>query len=430
MAVQPGEENVATLFADVHYFYGPPTDDPPHHRFDKGSYIYLFENANQGRARIEVANQPGTDNQDAFDGHLDRAHLQYSYKHSCLVTLTVGAVEGHDEWHLPTYDPHNQNKYHYRLHSVDIYFWTQQDALQFVNGIRRVLPTAQCEVLDEPGPPPRHTAEISEVVQKLERAAISTGQDPTGPNGNAAVPSFAPPPLSAVSGTEHTPPPQQFAPIAYNPAAPAAPEQVRHREKTPPPLDAEVSPLHQTLAHDAATPFSPGLVPSGRGPLSPAFVPPQFSHPSGAPSFPGPPVASVASPGMPPQGFGTLGGHPTGLAQHPGLARSATMPVQAMHSPYGTAFPGSPGYTHTPTPPITSPGLPPPQPQALPGGYNPAAPAQANEYSIHQQYYVPENGGSVNYKPKVETRGKLEENAGRLERGVSGMLKKFEKKFG
>jgi hypothetical protein len=26
--------------------------------------------------------------------------------------------------------------------------------------------------------------------------------------------------------------------------------------------------------------------------------------------------------------------------------------------------------------------------------------------------------------------GKLEENAGRLERGVSGMLKKFEKKFG
>jgi hypothetical protein len=29
-----------------------------------------------------------------------------------------------------------------------------------------------------------------------------------------------------------------------------------------------------------------------------------------------------------------------------------------------------------------------------------------------------------------EPRGKLEENAGRLERGVTGMLKKFEKKFG
>jgi hypothetical protein len=31
------------------------------------------------------------------------------------------------------------------------------------------------------------------------------------------------------------------------------------------------------------------------------------------------------------------------------------------------------------------------------------------------------------YQPKS---GKLEENAGRLERGVTGMLKKFEKKFG
>ena len=55
-------------FGDVHYFYGPPTDNPPHHRFDKGSYIYLFEDANQARARIEIANQPGTDSQDAFDG--------------------------------------------------------------------------------------------------------------------------------------------------------------------------------------------------------------------------------------------------------------------------------------------------------------------------------------------------------------------------
>ena len=55
-------------FGDVHYFYGPPTDHPPHHRFDKGSYIYLFENATSRQARVEIANQPGTDNQDAFDG--------------------------------------------------------------------------------------------------------------------------------------------------------------------------------------------------------------------------------------------------------------------------------------------------------------------------------------------------------------------------
>jgi hypothetical protein len=28
----------------------------------------LFEDANQGRARLEIANNPGTDDQDAFDG--------------------------------------------------------------------------------------------------------------------------------------------------------------------------------------------------------------------------------------------------------------------------------------------------------------------------------------------------------------------------
>ncbi|KFY06187.1 hypothetical protein V492_08122 [Pseudogymnoascus sp. VKM F-4246] len=68
MAAHPGEEVTATLFADVHYFYGPPTAKPPHHRFDKGSYLYLYENAAQRRARIEVANSAGTPDQDAFDG--------------------------------------------------------------------------------------------------------------------------------------------------------------------------------------------------------------------------------------------------------------------------------------------------------------------------------------------------------------------------
>lgn len=61
-------------FGDIHYFYGPPTNKPPHHRFDKGSYVYLFENANDRRARIEIANHPGTDDQDAFDGCMLRRH--------------------------------------------------------------------------------------------------------------------------------------------------------------------------------------------------------------------------------------------------------------------------------------------------------------------------------------------------------------------
>lgn len=374
---------------------------------------------------------------------LDHTHLTYSYEHTCLVTLTVPSeVSGHEEWHLPTYDPHNQNKYHYKLYSLDIYFWKQQDALQFVNGIRRVLPPSQCEILDEPGPPPlRQSAEVSSVVQQLEKAAIADTSSTSTPksNQNGGAPYFAGPPISAVSGGDGTspppPPPGQpaFVPMAYNPAAPAAPEQVRHREKTPPPEDAAGNPLQQTVAYDATTPFSPGLVPSGVGPLSPGVPPPNLQHPPGAPSFAPPPVAS---PGFAPQGFGSLGagvgGHPTGLAQHPpahpGISRSQTMPTSpGGASPYASTYGhGAGGYTpgsHTPTPPGAGAGSPPPP--AIPGssqqgaGYGHNNVAGQNEYSIHQQFYVPE-------KP----RGKLEERAGKLEKGVTGMLKKFEKKFG
>lgn len=399
---------------------------------------------------------------------LDKVHLRYSYKHTCLVTLTVGDVEGYEEWHLPTYDPHNQNKYHYKLHSLDIYFWTHQDALQFVNGIRRVLPPAQCEVLDEPGPPPREPAEVSAVVQQLEKAAISESKTdsaqssaPQTTNGGAA-PTFPGPPRSAGTGTGTgtsgpTPPPQpqQYAPMAYNPAAPAAPEQVRHREKTPPPEDGVANPLQQTLAYDATTPFSPGLAPSGVGPLSPGVPPPNVQHPPGAPTFPGPPQHSVSSPGFAPQGFGSLGGHAAAMSQappaHPGIARAATMPAHGAPSPlaspglaspglaspygFGTFPPGqyTPGVTHTPTPPAAGAGVPPPPPPPPPPGAPPQGHVHAqNEYAAHPQYYVPEGHGQGHgqYKPKPEARGRLEEGAMRLEKGVTGMLRKFEKKFG
>jgi hypothetical protein len=362
---------------------------------------------------------------------LDRVHLRYSYKHTCLVTLVVGEVEGHEEWHLPTYDPQNQNKYHYKLHSLDIYFWMPQDAVQFVNGIRRVLPPAQCEVLDEPGPPPRHSAEVSSVVQKLEQAAISDSNSLQATPAGLGPPSFPGPPMSAVAGTGNAAPPQQFAPIAYNPAAPPAPEEVRHREKTPPPEDGVANPLHQTLAYDAATPFSPGLAPSGLGPLSPGIPPPNMQHPPGAPSFPGPPVAT---PGFAPQGFGSLGGQAASMSQppvHPGISRATTMPVHGgvgtpLASPglantYGVAtFPGHPQYTpgvaHTPTPPTAGAGVPPPQGQ----GQNP--------YAVHQQFYT--GAENQQYQPKPETKGRFEEGAGKLEKGVSGILKRMEKKFG
>lgn len=397
-----------------------------------------------------------------------------------MVSLAVGDVEGHDEWHLPTYDPRNENKYHYKLHSLDIYFWTKEDALAFVNGVRRVLPPHQVDVQDEPAPPQhQQPAEVSGLVQKLEKAAISDSQLPPPPpppqakssngNTNTNLMSFAPPPLSAVDagpdsdGPDSATSPASFVPMAYNPAAPAAPEQIQHREKTPPPDDGDLNPLHARLIQDAGTPFSPGLIsgmPSAAasGPLSPGvFPPPQFSHPAaGAPSFPGPPVGT---PGFAPQGFGAH-------HYHPGLARAATVPVvggalhsPALQSPYGGAqpftphSPAAPPYTQmlppqghgTPTPPnLTSPGLSSPPPGV--GGFSNYSYAPAttttpqqrggaghagSEYAIHQQAYRPAEGeAAVQYGGKKEVRGRLEENAGRLEKGVTGMLKRFEKKFG
>jgi len=53
------------------------------------------------------------------------------------------------------------------------------------------------------------------------------------------------------------------------------------------------------------------------------------------------------------------------------------------------------------------------------------------DYSIHQQVYRPTEGESaIKNKPAKAPAGKFEKNAGHLEKGVSGLLKKFEKKYG
>ncbi|GKT41436.1 uncharacterized protein ColSpa_01617 [Colletotrichum spaethianum] len=443
-------------FGDVHYFYGPPTNNPPHHRFDKGSYVYLFENANDRRARIEIANQPGTEDQDAFDGFLDKTHVRYSYNHQCMVTLIVGETTDQMEWHLPTYDPQNQNKYHYKLHSLDIYFWKAEDALQFVNGIRFVLPPSQVEILDEPQQQQQQhlqvhqPAPVSSVVQQLEHVAIS---DPNYGTPNAtshtAPPSLpGPPPMSAVHSPEQQQPPASFG-------------------KDASPEDGIIDPLAAAVAYDAQAPFSPGFVP-----------PPGFQSAQGAG------ISGAGLPPPPPPPQQQFGAPPT----HPGLQRAVTMPVQAVHNglaspgltnPYGSPFPASPGFQQPPpppsqqqqttppaqqasqpapppsaapqaTPPITSPG-PTATPAAVatsvspPGGFSQYSYASSNgtatpqqqpgafDYSIHAQAYRPTEMEASKYKGytgKQDPSGKLEQNFGRLEKGVTGMLRKFEKKFG
>jgi hypothetical protein len=68
MPPAPGEVSLTTLFADVHYYFSPPASQPLHHRFDKSSYVYLHHSPMRQTGRIEIANQPGTPNQDAFAG--------------------------------------------------------------------------------------------------------------------------------------------------------------------------------------------------------------------------------------------------------------------------------------------------------------------------------------------------------------------------
>ncbi|KAH7321424.1 hypothetical protein B0I35DRAFT_408374 [Stachybotrys elegans] len=437
MAARPGEESVATLFGDIHYFYSPPEVKPRHHRFDKGSYVYLFENARDRKCRVEIANQPGTEDQDAFDGFLDQTYVSYSYKHHCKVSLIVADNVDQGQWHLPTFDPRNEQKYHYKLHSLDIYFWTQRDALQFINGVRRVLPAAQVEVLDEPAPPPQ-PAGMSAIVQQLENVAVS---DPQYGSPAAAAPYvYAGPPVSAVTSSGSPAPaqtqPTSFAPMAYNPAAPAAPETIRHREKTPPPDEDPLNPLSVAVAYDyQKQPFTPGLPPAS-----------QFG-PGG-----------IMSPGFPPS-------HYTNPPSHAALQRAATAPQGALPSP-GFSSPYSSIQAATqglppPPPPQSQP--PPQQHQQSPpplqqqplhasspppaststGGYSnytyvPQAPSHVQptgtDYSVHQQFYRPTEaevaGAAQEQYGSKESKGRLEENAGRLERGVTGMLKKFEKRFG
>ena len=55
-------------YADVHYYFDAPSPRPLHHRFDKGSYVYLYRDAVRKRGRLEIANHAGQPEQDAFTG--------------------------------------------------------------------------------------------------------------------------------------------------------------------------------------------------------------------------------------------------------------------------------------------------------------------------------------------------------------------------
>ena len=133
---------------------------------------------------MEVANNAGTPDQDAFHGGelfarcsgcacrchanvsvLNRVHLCHSTRFPSLCTLTVDGFDPNPpsfppppdpesvyEWCLPRNDPHGENTDLLRLHTLDIYFWTSEDAGEFLDLMERILSQGQIET-DRHDPP-------------------------------------------------------------------------------------------------------------------------------------------------------------------------------------------------------------------------------------------------------------------------------------
>ncbi|KAL4769485.1 hypothetical protein BDW60DRAFT_195226 [Aspergillus nidulans var. acristatus] len=505
----PGEERVLTTFADIHYYFAAPTPKPLLHRFDKSSYLYLYHNATQRKTRIEVANNPGTPDQDAFNGALDNVHISHSTRFPTLCTITVDgqtqAPGGYPfppppgsanpyEWQLPTNDPRGENALQ-RLHTFDIYFWTQGDADQFLDLAEQYLSRPQVETDRHPFPPPSQVNATSTIVQQLENVAIT---DPAYQNGQTrnsqaeavvspapiGLPPPPPPPQGAPSATpaashqqrssvsplsaEQKRDSAQFTPLPYNPAAPAAPEPIKHREKTPPPPDAaDGTGLAAAVAADHGAPYSnPSQTPAlgggyaappqqGQGQASPApyNLPGAYASPppSAGLSFPpqhqapiqGPPVTA---PSYPPQ-TSVQSPPATAVPSYPptylqgNYAQPHQQQSQQQQQPpsfYGTQVPAIGGYStysyeqsqtqphhhhHQSTPSIQS-------------ATNVSTPG--SEYAIHNQMYRPTEAEASSHlqdhaKLAMQNPGqrprKLEESASRVENSVNRFLKKLEKKL-
>ena len=187
---------------------------------------------------------------------------------------------------------------------------------------------------------------------------------------------------------------QSYAPLAYNPAAPAAPEPVNHREKTPPPPDADVG--------------------AGLGAVS------VISH--GSPSFGPPPQA--AAPYHPGQGY--PGGHLAYSSPPPsaGLMQPGQMPPHiANHNSSGSLSFAPPPAPATPNAPTQASGLsgsmsfaPPPQdpnvnaypiasstPGGQPGQTAFAPPPQDPNIHFHRQQSFGQQSMTGQYTPGQQT---------------------------
>lgn len=323
---------------------------------------------------------------------------------------------------------------------------------------------------------------MSPVVQQLETIAI---QDPAYHNGQtkSSGPSVTTsPPLNIVDQGAVVPkaePQDDYKPLAYNPAAPPAPEPIRHREKTPPPPDSETGTgLTAAAYHDhtlssqhpgslSNLPYSHSQSPRGylgspqhdhRGSslnyLPPAPAPPQ----SGTNAKPYSNALTLASP---PQSSGSSpASHikPSSMSFNPPpkdqkayfygkeLGAPASPATEILGNSYVTGPPQPLQHIQPQYPNYLETRHQSPKPE---GGYSDYQYSQAphhhkhhshdNEYDVHNQAYRPteEEAHSRKHKhrkhsqsPSGQSSGKLEQKADKVEKGVSRFLKKLEKKIG
>lgn len=300
--------------------------------------------------------------------------------------------------------------------------------------------------------PAEHRDSMSPVVQQLEKTAISPQFTPRA-ESIASQRSMPGPPTPATSGagtnSSNSPPQVAAGAMAYNPAAPSAPEPHVHREKTPPPPDAsQGTGLTKAMNYDAVPQYAgvphayqnsnqptpqyayfPGV---SQQPTPPSFqdppsqntppqrpysgpMPPPPNGPSPAheqhqhtPSFAPPQSAQNLQPTSPPthqQDFhrqSSFGGPPTNqYASYPTANRAPSFGPNAVASPgmpqqsygYGQQPPtpsAPPAYAmHTP---LQSPGLPPP-----PHGQLPPPPPQQYQPQSHVQSQVTQQFGYSSY---------------------------------
>lgn len=141
---------------------------------------------------------------------------------------TVRAPRDDGEWQLRAYDLRKESQSLLSLKSIEIYFWHQDDAQDFVQALNAVADLKDLQIDGQAIGQPQ--ASTSTLVGRLEHVAITSASTPTALPGLIAAP--------------------------YDPAAPVAPEPLAYREKTPPPSDGAVG-LSATIGGQLSSTESP-----------------------------------------------------------------------------------------------------------------------------------------------------------------------------